>query len=467
MNKPLWIVIGLISLCVAFGWFLRDANEPSGDGLVGHGAGAQDPLERDPRTRDSGTSQLVPLPNQERAPELTQSTEPGAAHSSVGSEREAVRGPRPAFEFDLTMIVVDRDGMILPHRDLHLGYGLKDHRDHFARTQTIPFPVRTDEAGRIHRPVPVSNAEQRFLSIWVYEPGTSAKAFVDPVAIAPDKHVDLGEVALLEPRERFPVPILAGRVLSEQGRPVEALNVIWNRSAFSAANQQKDSAPWPGGYGSQVVIEPNGRFTAYGPPGIDQADVTFHARGFASENLVGIAVPSLDLQVTLSRKMWFNGRLLVPEDGPSPSEYLVWITTGNTRRGITVRDNGDFQAPGTSQSTLLEITQRHTGLVLDSREFHAAPQDSVVLGNIDLRPKVRVVSAIITDSEGQAIDGQEFQIEVLEPIHELARYSTDGQGRMQLVVPWEIERLRIGKLGERRHEVVLAEWGPTWALPGE
>lgn len=452
--------LGLLVLgAILLAW--RVSTHSEGDPLSVDGP--SQPSESPP----SGLSEL-------RNPDLEPRTEPGRRESlqpvtdpSEGPVSSEAPEAKANFEFFLTMEVVDAQGAPVVDRNLHLGYGLKESREHPPVTHTVPFLVQTDAQGRIERPIPFSSEDLQFIALWLYDPESQAKAWIDPVAIAPGESIDLGRVALLQVRERFPVPLLAGRVLDSDRQPVSGVSGNLNRSAFSEdPDDGIDPPPWPGGFGTQFVFEANGRFAAYGPPGIEYADVTFSADGFELEHFIGLPIPSLDLQVEMARRLRLRGTLLVPEGGPDVREYGVWISQGDRGTGITAAADGSFYALGSTRSLRLQITHPTLGTTVYTQEFATVPNEDAGLGMIDLRQRLRVIDVRFTNAFGEPVAKQELHVEAEGAASNGGQYHTDKAGRFLAVMPFEVPTLRIGIPGRAKQTVQLDEWGPTWVLPG-
>ena len=411
--------------------------------------------------REASSSSRKPVPPSAPEPNASKATEP-----VLGVE--APEG-KANFEFHLSMQLVDAEGLPIRNRRLQIGYGLKEHIAHVPVTHTIPFLETTDDEGRIVRPIPFSSESLVYIAMWAWDPETTAKAWVDPVEIAPDADVDLGSVPLLQVRERFPVPWVAGRILNENRQPLERVHGILNESAFYEFDAGEEVGPkpleWPGWFGTQFVFEPNGHFAAYGPPGLNLADLSFSSDGYESEHLIAIEVPNLDLQVELAKQLWLRGKLLVPAAGPPVQEYGVWLSQGDRGTGVRAQANGEFAGPGTSRSLRLQITHPSMGHVLYNQEFLSAPNEEAGLGTVDLTQLVQVIDVRLVDSSHKPHAKVDLHMEAEGVQSNGGQYQTDAEGRLWTVLPLDADAIRLGRMGMPKAEVKLSELGPTLVLP--
>lgn len=137
--------------------------------------------------------------------------------------------------------------------------------------------------------------------------------------------IDMGDVRLLSPRERFPAALAAGSVLDSAGRSIEALEgrvhvpyvQDFDVEIASYAAIADPVFHWRNPADFQVVIGSHGGFRVYGPdPGADPGPgpdlggdgpasvllmLEFRASGFQPGLLEGLTVGASGLQVRLAR----------------------------------------------------------------------------------------------------------------------------------------------------------------------
>ncbi len=217
----------------------------------------------------------------------------------------------------------------------------------------------------------------------------------------------------------------------------------------------------------QVVFDAEaGEFTAYGPEAWRNVNLAFMAENHEFQYLRDLDAPRAGLDVVLQAEFRLKGRLVVPDDGPPLGEYSVWIQQEGSGTGITVRPDGTFTVGATANSLRLSVRFPSVGYELFAQEFTIAPDESLKLGEIDLRPHVQVLNLLIADAAGNPMGDGKLRVRAAdnERVGAIGRryieVDLDADGRALLVLP-----VGVGRVGLAVEDGEEVEYD-VGALPG-
>ncbi|MDF1836957.1 MAG: hypothetical protein P1V35_03735 [Planctomycetota bacterium] len=311
------------------------------------------------------------------------------------------------------------------------------------------FQTESDADGRLQTELRIPSVDWIQMAVSVEDPQREAMGWIEPVKVLIDGHGDLGTIKIYETREKYPSPILSGRVLSEAGKPVSPVFVTVGPSmdfeieiqGFNPGTQ----VPLDRERG-QVILDQEGYFQVFGPDTWESVEVTALSPGFHDESQ-SVSVPTTGIQLTLYRRLQLAGKLIVPENGPPIGEFGIWLSQEGGGIGITPRSDGTFSGQGSSQSLNLQITHPTLGAVLFRNDFVAAPTEEAGLGTIDLRDLVHVVDVTVVDMDGNPLANQELTIAAEELQTIGGPFTTDGEGRLLTLIPRHITTIHLSKRG--------------------
>ncbi|MCB9906594.1 MAG: hypothetical protein H6830_02660 [Planctomycetes bacterium] len=312
----------------------------------------------------------------------------------------------------------------------------------------MSFELTTDREGRIQ--LRLMSVRGQTFDFEFTDPSTSAHVLVAQVELPLQGTLDLGTLTLAETRELYPVALLSGRVIGDGGEVIPGALGTLSPSAVDPLSIDA----WPKSIQGQVRIDDQGYFEAFGPPGVPSVDLTFLAPGYEPESVMQQTVPTSGMEIRVARTLRWSGRLLVPDPGPTPDLYGVWIGQKGGGFGITPGQDGSFLAYGTTRALTLKVSYPTLGVILFEREFVLEQVAGGKVGDIDLRDLVQVYRVQVVGGDMAPL-GQELEFSGVGIETILGSTKTDGQGYLWLVLPAAIKTIQIGKLGEP---------GTTWDL---
>lgn len=285
----------------------------------------------------------------------------------------------------------------------------------------------------------------------VLQPSTGASGWAsEDHPLLPGSTLELGAIELELASDHHPIPLATGHVRDELGRVVPDLRGSANAARDPDAVEDGESRPRLHPRNAelvQMILNEQGSFEVFGPPSVGFVSLSFRAIN-AHEYSEVLPTPSLDLEVVLSRVICWRGRLRVPEEGPDPGSYGVWMYQNGGGVGVGVAPSGRFEALGTTSSAQIRVTYPVLGATLFEREV-VAPDVSLEppildVGEVDLRGLVTCLDVEVLDPGGEPAANAPVLVDLspeatwLSPAHVL-----DDRGHLVLAVPRDVGSIEL------------------------
>ena len=416
----------------------------------------------------------VEAPAPRASAELEQATEsqrPDTARERVAEANEQAAEPRALDEdqaiVDLGLVracaadLVDYNGRPVAERDVELAVEDNDRPGDF---HYPALRARTDGKGRALFALPPEMDHPAPASVRLRDPERWASGWVHGVTFLDEGTTELGTVTLSEPRELFPVPLVTGWVHDGSGEPVSGVQGTVHPTWFQIDGEDHGGG-WPPREEGQVHIEPDGSFQAFGPRSPQGVSLVFYAPGYDEHHDFQLETPTFDHEVVLARRIRLTGRLFVPENGPPVERYGVWLSQEGKGIGISPREDGRFDAIGSTHSLRVGIAGPNMGFTLYSEDFAAPPTDDGSLGDIDVRPLTRVLDLLLVDDQGDPLAEYGLQVSLEAPEHQSKSVRSDEQGRLLVPLPVQALEATILVPGEPQRTIDLVSPPARLELP--
>ncbi|MEW6743233.1 MAG: RNA polymerase sigma factor [Planctomycetota bacterium] len=323
--------------------------------------------------------------------------------------------------------------------------------------------VRTDDEGRLEYDVSASYGpgEQRRLSFRITSGSEERGILVGGVAdidigkLYPPGKTDIGDVTV-----RIPPILLAGRVEDEEGNPMSRVTIMvagrlrpggahdreaWENYPDLSTDSRVDgsfSIPWPRDVASKLRV----------------ATMTMRS-GYAECVLADVLPGRTDLLFRLGKGGQVEGRIIV-DAGVAPQSLLIEVMEVDGRKdSVRADESGRFVAKGLTSGTVdlsvklyLEELRRIDGVIVNP------PGEGTVPVAIDLRGELRALLLKLVDADGKPVAGKAVMVLPVDGSGSRRGYTSDAQGKLDLVVPRSQESFLVWTWESRAVDVV---WRPT------
>ncbi len=436
----------LLLLFGAVGWhFTRDSTQHQPSGTNTQIVGSQ---ENKSQVLAGNGEVLLDIQETQWARQAAAEEEQNQA--PIEAQPEALEEERPLSEsdpvqyfFEVSAVPVDWHGEVIATDDLRVGYEiLSQPADGTGSVEKIQS-FKPDSSGTRTARLELADAGEYSIAIWISQDSLERKGWAEPFAVHAGALVDVGRLKIYSTQEKYPVPIISGRVRSETEEPIANLMASLSVSRFVEDPEPDGSTLWPARESGQVVFDEFGNFEAFGPSNLHAVDLTLMAPGYEQEFFMGLAVPRFGLQVLMRKRLRLKGTLLVPAHGPPVQSFGVWISQEGRGTGVSPRSDGRFSAVGTSAALEIKVCHPSMGMVLFREEFLTIPSEKIGIGVVDLTDLVRVLDLLVVDAEGEPLRKQDLTVraEGVETVG--GQVKTDEEGRLLTVVPLRIETVQV------------------------
>ncbi|MCP5020334.1 MAG: hypothetical protein GY930_01030 [bacterium] len=422
-------------------------------------AGDSDPLqqglEQDPVILESEAGPIVAADlaapdmrtritskNTDRTPVLVETHQP----DPVTAPDEDL--PQSGSVMMVRALIVDWNSQPVRNTKLTIGYAGPMRYGDSDLGDEATSEVTSDSEGRIQTEMRFLDLKWKQVAVFVADHDRQAQGWVEPVKVLIDGRGDLGTIQIYEAREKFPTPLVTGRVLAGTGEPLAPLSCTFSQSmdfdveisGFSSGSAEAQFQ-WDRESG-QVIMAEDGHFQAYGSDAWKRGQLTALSPGYVNASEYLSSLPASNVQLTLYRRLQLEGKLIVPDNGPPVEEYSIWVSQKLGGTNSSPNADGTFSGQGTSQTLNLKVFHPPLRTVLFEQEFQSAPTEEGGLGIIDLTAQVQVVSLTLTDLQGNLLANEGVTLGCQEPSL-TQKIQTGNQGELLLVLPRQTPAIQL------------------------